>query len=77
MDRKEDLYAMDLGTAKWVVSSASNNGSSCLEWTSLPNGGVAIRDSRNPERGHLCFDADEVEAFRLAVTQGEFSSPTS
>lgn len=73
MDRKEDLYAIDLSTATWVVSSASNNGSSCVEWTALPDGGIAMRDSRNPGRGHLCFDADEVAAFRLAVDQGEFA----
>lgn len=73
MDRKEHLYAIDLSTATWTVSSASNNGSSCVEWTPLPDGGVAIRDSRNPERGHLCFDADEVAAFHLAVARGEFA----
>lgn len=76
-DRKEALYAMDLSAAQWTASSASNDGNTCVEWTPLPDGGLAIRDGRNPERPHLCFDADEVEAFRLAVTRGEFAAPSS
>ncbi|WP_342747014.1 DUF397 domain-containing protein [Streptomyces aidingensis] len=38
----------------------------------LPGGGVAVRDSKNPERPHLCFTAAEWAAFKGGVSLGDF-----
>ncbi|ARQ67801.1 DUF397 domain-containing protein [Streptomyces marincola] len=47
----------------------ANNGQ-CFELAPLPNGGVAVRDSKNIARGHLCFTADEWEAFKGGIAKG-------
>ncbi|RLV08512.1 DUF397 domain-containing protein [Streptomyces griseocarneus] len=70
MDRKEDLYALDLSGASWRKSPDSNGGQSCVEITDLPHGGMAIRDSKNPHRPDLRYTADEWEAFRAGIING-------
>ncbi|GGS45157.1 DUF397 domain-containing protein [Streptomyces griseoviridis] len=69
-DRKDDLYALDLSGATWRKSPASNGGEQCVEITDLPEGGVAIRDSKNPGREPLRYTADEWDAFRQGVITG-------
>lgn len=62
------LYDHDLTGAKWARPCGGNTGDSdtdesCIETTSLPGGGVAMRDSKRPDRPELRFTADEVDAF--------------
>ncbi|AJT67455.1 hypothetical protein T261_5839 [Streptomyces lydicus] len=68
--RKEDLYAIDLSGANWRKSPFSNGGEQCVEIADLPGGGVAVRDSKNPEREALRYTADEWHAFRRGVIEG-------
>ncbi|MDT3396274.1 DUF397 domain-containing protein [Streptomyces sp. B1866] len=68
--RKDDLYAIDLSGATWRKSSYSNGGNHCVEITDLPGGGVAVRDSKHPERDALRYTADEWTAFRQGVLDG-------
>lgn len=68
--RKDDLYALDLSGAAWRKSPFSNGGEQCVEITDLPGGGVAIRDSKHPEREALRYTDDEWTAFRKGVIEG-------
>jgi predicted secreted Zn-dependent protease len=55
----------------WRRSSFSNNGT-CVEIASLPDGSVAVRDSKNPNSPVLSFNAAEWSAFVDGVKAGEF-----
>ncbi|MCZ4123858.1 DUF397 domain-containing protein [Streptomyces sp. H39-S7] len=68
---KAGLYAHDLSVAAWRKSSASGAENNCVEIADLPNGAVAVRDSKNPGREPLRFDAGEWAAFRAGVIAGE------
>ncbi|AXI77857.1 DUF397 domain-containing protein [Peterkaempfera bronchialis] len=71
-EAKAELYSHDLSAATWRKSSASGAENNCVEVTDLPGGGVAVRDSKNPDREPLRFDAAEWTAFRQGVVAGEF-----
>ncbi|OOC52799.1 MULTISPECIES: DUF397 domain-containing protein [Nocardiopsis] len=49
-------------------SSHSGAGENCVEVADLPCG-AAVRDSKNPARGHLPFPAAEWDAF-LVIARG-------
>ena len=60
----------DRASASWRKSSRSNgSGGDCVEVTDLPDGGFAIRDSKDPEGPILFFTPAEREAFRLGVLE--------
>jgi hypothetical protein len=44
----------------------------CVEIAALPGGGVAVRDSKDPEGPILRFTAGEWAAFVEGVAAGEF-----
>ncbi|MCP9209239.1 DUF397 domain-containing protein [Streptomyces cucumeris] len=69
--RKDDLYDIDLSTAPWRKSSFSDGANGCVEITDLPGGGVALRDSKNPDFPALRYTAAEWDAFRKGVLSGE------
>lgn len=56
----------------WRKSSASAANGNCVEIAALPEGGVAVRDSKDPEGPRLRFTAAEWSAFRTGVAAGEF-----
>ncbi|WP_043262841.1 DUF397 domain-containing protein [Streptomyces sp. CT34] len=70
--RKQDLYRLDIHEAEWHRSSHSNPSGNCVEVTHFPQGGVALRDSKNPNHGDLRFTQDEWDAFLAGVRAGEF-----
>ena len=70
-DRKDDLYALDLTGAPRRKSRYSNPSGNCVEITDLPGGGIAISDSKRPDRTDLRFTAAEWEAFKEGVRQGD------
>jgi hypothetical protein len=58
---------------QWRKSSYSGgNGGACVEVAVLPDGGRAVRDSKNPGGPKLAFAADEWRAFTAGVKAGEF-----
>ncbi|MQA03244.1 MAG: DUF397 domain-containing protein [Streptosporangiales bacterium] len=57
--------------ATWRKSTFSNP-ENCVE-VALIAGGVAVRDSKNPQRGALVFDNAEWRAFVRGAAAGEFS----
>lgn len=57
-------------TLTFRKSSYSGQDVNCVEAAPLPRG-AAVRDSKQPERGHLSFPADEWAAFLAAARRGE------
>ena len=56
----------------WRKSSKSGGqGGQCVETANLPEGGRAVRDSKNPEGPVLVFTAGEWSAFIEGVRDGE------
>ena len=54
-------------------SSYSSDTGSCVEVADLPSGGKVVRDSLNPDRPVLVFDAHEWHCFILGAAAGDFS----
>lgn len=67
---------MDLSGVEWRKSSfGGSNGDGCVEVAHLPDGGVAIRDSKDPDCVPHVFTAYEWECFVAGVHNGEFDRP--
>jgi hypothetical protein len=56
----------------WRKASASATNGNCVEVAALPGGGVAVRDSKDPEGPSLRFTAAEWSAFAEGMAAGEF-----
>jgi Domain of unknown function (DUF397) len=56
----------------WFKSSYSANGQSCVECAKLPDGGIAVRDTKDREGAILTFNQEEWTAFIAGVKAGEF-----
>ena len=62
----------DLSDVRWSKSSWSGAGNNCIEVADLDGGARAVRDSKNPDGGHLMFSAASWAAFTAGVKSGEF-----
>jgi hypothetical protein len=71
-----DKYDIDLVGAEWRKSTKSNANGGCVELAQIGSF-VAIRDSRNPDREPLIFDANEWDCFLDGVAKGEFPASTA
>lgn len=58
----------------WVKSSLSFANGNCVEVADLPDGGVGVRNSRDPDGLVLRFTPDEWSAFLGGVRNREFDS---
>jgi hypothetical protein len=72
MQIRNGMKAGDLGPVEWRKSTASNPSGNCVELAALPDGSVAVRNSRQPEGPALVYTRAEVEAFLTGVRNGEF-----
>jgi hypothetical protein len=61
-----------VGCVAWRKSSYSTNGGNCVEVAPLPDGRIAIRDSKDPDGPKLYFTRSEFAAFRHGIAAGEF-----
>ena len=68
-DRPEGPSNADLS---WIKSSFSYCNSNCVEVASLPDGGVGVRDSKDPSGPVLRFTPAEWHAFLGGARGGEF-----
>jgi hypothetical protein len=60
-----------LADAQWRKSSYSDAGNNCVEVARVA-GGCAVRDSKNPDGGHMIFSADAWAAFVTEVKRGRY-----
>lgn len=66
----------DLTGVRWFKSSfSSTNG--CVEVTHLPEGGVALRDTKDRGKAPHFFTRHEWECFLSGVKNGEFDLPSA
>jgi hypothetical protein len=64
--------ADQLEVSAWRKSKASNPSGNCVEVAALPDGDVAVRNSRHPSGPALVYTRAEVAAFLAGVRNGEF-----
>ncbi len=63
----------DPNQAIWFKSSKSNGGGgNCVETARTPGGGMAVRDSKDPNGPILMFTPAEWDAFVGGAKDGEF-----
>jgi hypothetical protein len=72
MQIRNGMTARDLGPVAWRKSRASNPSGNCVEAAALPDGSVALRNSRHPEGPALVYTRAEIAAFLAGVRDGEF-----
>ncbi|APU14735.1 MULTISPECIES: DUF397 domain-containing protein [Actinoalloteichus] len=60
----------------WRKSSFSGGGGAgggnCVEAAALPDGRIAVRNSKNPHDGTAYFSRSEIEAWIKGIKAGEF-----
>ncbi len=61
--------------AAWRTSSFSQNEPLALEAAFLPDGGVAVRHSKDPDGSVLRYTRREWDAFLKGARDGEFNLP--
>lgn len=65
---------MDLKDATWRKSArSSDNGGYCVELARVP-GRTAVRDSKNPDGGHLTLTPSAFAALLAEVKQGRYDT---
>ncbi|MCT9929985.1 DUF397 domain-containing protein [Planotetraspora sp. A-T 1434] len=72
MQTYNGMPATDLTGVTWRKSVHSNSTGNCVELAELPDGSVAVRNSRYPEGPALIYTRDEIRALVLGVKDGEF-----
>jgi hypothetical protein len=69
------MPADHLTTVIWQKSRLSNPSGNCVEMAPLPRGGgVAVRNSRDPNGPALVYTADEIVAFIRGAKAGDFDN---
>ncbi|MFB9465199.1 DUF397 domain-containing protein [Streptomyces cinereospinus] len=57
---------------RWIKSRHSNAEGNCVEVAALGDGGIAMRNSRDPDGPALVYTAAEMAAFLAGARDGEF-----
>jgi hypothetical protein len=59
---------------RWQKSRRSNPSGNCVEMARLPDGGIAMRNSRDPDGPVLIYTSGEVAAFIAGARDGDFDN---
>jgi len=70
------MLAAELGDVRWQKSWHSNPNGECVELAALPNGEIAVRNSRFPGGPVLLYTRAEITAFLAGAKDGEFDHLT-
>jgi Domain of unknown function (DUF397) len=57
---------------RWRKSKASQGNGNCVEVAAMPDGMIAVRDSKNPTGAVLVFTRAEMRAWLHGIRAGEF-----
>ena len=68
------MPAGDLPPVRWRKSRASNPTGSCVEIAELPDGAIAVRNSRDKQGLALIYSRVAIATFLAAVKDGEFDA---
>jgi hypothetical protein len=71
-DVRNGIPATELEGVVWRKSHHSNPEGNCVELAALPDGSVAVRNSRHPEGPALVYTGAEISAFVRGVKDGDF-----
>lgn len=66
------MPALDLADVTWQKSKFSNPNGACVEVAHLPNGEIAVRNSRFPSGPALVYTKAEISAFLAGAKENEF-----
>jgi hypothetical protein len=66
------IAATALADVTWQKSQHSNPNGACVEVALLPDGGIAVRNSRFPTGPALVYTRAEIAAFLAGAKAGEF-----
>ena len=68
------IPATDLLDVRWLKSHRSNSQGNCVELAQLPDGSVAVRNSRHPAGPALVYTKAEIQALITGAKAGDFDS---
>lgn len=74
-----NVSTVDLSAAAWRKSSfstGSGDDDACVEVAELPDGRIAVRNSKNRAAGVVFFTRAEMSAYMAGVRAGEFDDLT-
>jgi hypothetical protein len=71
-DSYNGIPATELADVTWQKSQYSNPNGACVEVAVLPDGGIAVRNSRFPSGPALVYTRAEIAAFLAGAKDGEF-----
>ena len=66
------MPAAYISTGAWRKSSKSNSQGNCVELAALPDGSIAVRNSRYPQGPALVYTRGEIGALIAGAKNGEF-----
>lgn len=70
------VRASSIPGVRWTKSGRSNQSGNCVEVAALPDGGVAVRNSRHPDGPALVYTRAEITAFVQGAKDGDFDTYT-
>ncbi|GAA0330382.1 DUF397 domain-containing protein [Actinoallomurus spadix] len=68
------IPATDLADVRWQKSHRSNSQGNCVELAQLPDGSVAVRNSRHPSGPALVYTKAEIKALIQGAKAGDFDT---